>query len=68
MQILKEKELKFNEINMTPRASVIVPVRGIDECMEENVKSLLQQDYPDYQVVYVVDPDSEPNLVEKLKK
>jgi len=68
VQILKEKELKFNEINMTPRASVIVPVRGIDECMEENVKSLLQQDYPDYQVVYVVDPDSEPNLVEKLKK
>ncbi|BFH72691.1 glycosyltransferase family 2 protein [Sulfurisphaera javensis] len=36
-------------------ASVIIPIKGLDVNLEDNVLSLLNQDYPAYEVIYVVD-------------
>lgn len=43
-----------------PRTLVIVPCRGVDRGMEENLKSIGWQDYPNYEVVAVVDSKSDP--------
>lgn len=40
------------------RVSVIIPIRGLDICLEKNVSSILQQkDLKPFEVIYVIDPD-----------
>lgn len=44
----------------TPFATVIVPCKGLDEGLRENLSTLLVQNYPDHEVIFVVDdPDDE---------
>jgi cellulose synthase/poly-beta-1,6-N-acetylglucosamine synthase-like glycosyltransferase len=39
-----------------PSVSIIAPVRGVDKYLEENVRSLLSQDYPEkWEVLFIVD-------------
>ena len=45
-----------------PFATVICPCRGIDPGMEENFARLLGQDYPDYELIFVVDDEADPAL------
>ncbi|WP_256202508.1 glycosyltransferase [Sulfuracidifex tepidarius] len=65
LQILSERRLSVHYSGDNPKASVIIPIRGSDECLASNVKSLLEQDYPDYEVIYVVDTDQKA-LAERL--
>jgi ceramide glucosyltransferase len=44
------------------RVSVIVPVRGIDEGLEENVSAILSQNHPAFDVTVVVDDSEDPAL------
>ena len=44
------------------RVLVIVPCRGKDYSLEENLKSILHQDYEHYDAVAVVDDESDPAL------
>jgi len=44
----------------TPFATVICPCRGVDEGMEENLKPILTQDHPAYEVLFVVDNEADP--------
>lgn len=39
----------------TPFVSVIVPCKGLDEGLRENLEAVMVQDYPSYEVVFVVD-------------
>src|SRR5881398_1942685 len=39
----------------TPFVTVIAPCRGLDHGFTQNVSSLLSQDYPAFEVVFVVD-------------
>jgi cellulose synthase/poly-beta-1,6-N-acetylglucosamine synthase-like glycosyltransferase len=41
--------------DFTPFASIIAPCRGLDEGLQKNLAALFRQDYPDYEVVFVVD-------------
>jgi cellulose synthase/poly-beta-1,6-N-acetylglucosamine synthase-like glycosyltransferase len=43
-----------------PKAAVIAPVKGVDPGFRDNVRSLLGQDYPDYEVIFVTESKSDP--------
>jgi cellulose synthase/poly-beta-1,6-N-acetylglucosamine synthase-like glycosyltransferase len=40
--------------DFAPKASVILPCKGQDRELEENLRALFCQDYPDYEIVFVV--------------
>jgi ceramide glucosyltransferase len=44
----------------TPRAAVIIPLKGVDEGLGANLGGYLSQDYPRYQLVFVVAKESDP--------
>ena len=46
----------------TPFLSIIVPCRGLDERLTENIASLFVQDYPNYELVFVTDRNDDPSL------
>ncbi len=43
-----------------PPAAVIVPCKGLDEEFERNLLSYLTQDYPSYQLIFVVASEDDP--------
>ena len=46
--------------NYAPLAAVVIPCKGADVDFESNLDRFLTQDYPNYQVVFVVDAPSDP--------
>lgn len=44
----------------SPFVTVICPCRGLDQGMDANFASLLGQDFPDYEVIFVVDDPNDP--------
>jgi cellulose synthase/poly-beta-1,6-N-acetylglucosamine synthase-like glycosyltransferase len=51
-----------------PFASVIAPTRGVEDGFAENVRPLLEQDYPAYEVIFVFDDaaDAAVQIVKQL--
>jgi len=39
----------------TPFASIIAPCRGLDHGLENNLAAVASQDYPEYEIIFVVD-------------
>jgi cellulose synthase/poly-beta-1,6-N-acetylglucosamine synthase-like glycosyltransferase len=56
------RELARAQVNFAPFASVIVPCRGVDQGLRENVAALLRQDYPAYETIFVTDDADDPSL------
>lgn len=52
-----------------PFVSVIAPSRGIETGLDENVRSLMRQDYPAYEVLFVFDrgEDSAISVIDKVR-
>lgn len=46
-----------------PGVVVFCPCRGVDPGFRENVRSILNQDYPRFRVVFIVDSSSDPAAV-----
>ena len=46
----------------SPFATVIVPCRGLDDGLEENLAALFEQSYPAYEVLFVTDSETDPAL------
>ena len=42
------------------RALVVVPCKGLDVGLEENLRAVMRQDYGDYEVTFVVESDDDP--------
>jgi cellulose synthase/poly-beta-1,6-N-acetylglucosamine synthase-like glycosyltransferase len=55
-----KSELAKPPSNFTPFASIIAPCKGLDEGLGENLAALLEQDYPEYEVIFVVDDENDP--------
>ncbi len=53
------QELAKPESNYTPRATIFAPCRGIDQGMLENLDALLEQDYPEYEIVFILDDEND---------
>ena len=46
----------------TPFASVVVPCRGLDQDLRANLRALCTQDYPRYEMIFVLDSADDPAL------
>jgi cellulose synthase/poly-beta-1,6-N-acetylglucosamine synthase-like glycosyltransferase len=51
----------------TPFATIIAPCRGLDDGFGDNLAALLEQDYPEYEVIFVVD-DVEDQSVPAIRE
>ena len=54
-----KSELGKPPSGFAPFVSVIAPCRGLDEALEENLSALLRQDFPRYEVIFVVDSETD---------
>jgi len=63
-----EIELSKPESKFTPFCSIIVPCRGLDQDLRENLSALLQQDFPEYEIIFVVDDkaDQAVKVIEEI--
>ena len=51
----------------TPFVSVIAPSRGLEDGLLDNVKSLLNQVYPNYELIFVFDREDDPAALAIVK-
>lgn len=51
-----------------PRASIIAPCKGIDSALEDNLRALFRQDYPDYEIIFAISSSDDPArpIIERL--
>jgi ceramide glucosyltransferase len=57
---VREREKPGVGTRSFPRVAVIVPIAGIAVNLEEHLRSLLQQDYPTYSVIFVTQDEHDP--------
>jgi ceramide glucosyltransferase len=53
------RELARPKSNYTPFCSIIAPCRGLDEGLSENLSALFKQDFPSYEIIFVVDNEAD---------
>ncbi len=54
------RELARPRSDFEPFVTIFAPSKGIDQGMQENFDALLQQDFPEYEVVFIVDDGNDP--------
>lgn len=50
-----------------PHAAVLLPVRGIEEGLDANLRAILSQDYPAYRVLLIADEREDPAAAHALQ-
>jgi cellulose synthase/poly-beta-1,6-N-acetylglucosamine synthase-like glycosyltransferase len=63
------RELNRAPADFTPHVSVIVPCRGVDQGLRDNLSSLFRQSYPAYEIVFVLEDqdDSALKVIEEVR-
>jgi cellulose synthase/poly-beta-1,6-N-acetylglucosamine synthase-like glycosyltransferase len=56
------KELTAPKSEFTPFVSIIVPCRGVDEGLKENLAALFRQDFPAYEIIFAVDAKTDESV------
>ena len=54
-----KRELARPQSNFTPFCSIIAPCRGLDDDLRENLAALFRQNFPNYEIVFVVDDEND---------
>jgi ceramide glucosyltransferase len=57
------REMAKNAPDFAPFATVVVPCRGLDQGLRENLAALFAQRYPAYELIFVSDRADDPALV-----
>lgn len=55
-----KEELATPAPDWMPMVSIIAPCKGVDQNMLANFDALLHQDYPEYEVIFVIDDPDDP--------
>lgn len=65
-----KRELSRPQSNYTPFATIIAPCKGLDEGLFENLAALFNQNYPAYEVIFVVDDkaDQAVPVIEEISR
>lgn len=45
-----------------PKTLVMIPCRGVDYSLKENLASIVDQDYPNFDVIAIVDEEADPSV------
>lgn len=59
-RLYQAQRLQNSDLEYTPRATVILPLRGNDPFLIDCISGLLNQDYPEYTVKIIVDHIDDP--------
>ncbi|MBA2378758.1 MAG: glycosyltransferase family 2 protein [Blastocatellia bacterium] len=54
------RELAGELSTNTPFATIFAPCKGVEEGLRENLLALLQQDYPNFEIIFIVDDEFDP--------
>src|SRR5712671_2514149 len=58
-----EEQRRFAEKQITmPAVSVLKPVHGAEKRLKENIESFFRQDYPEYEILFAADEESDAAL------
>jgi cellulose synthase/poly-beta-1,6-N-acetylglucosamine synthase-like glycosyltransferase len=57
-----KRELAKPKSNYTPFVSIIAPCRGVDTDLRVNFAALFEQNYPHYEIVFVVDDEADESV------
>jgi len=57
-----QTELAREYPEFTPFATVLVPCRGVDDGLKENIDAIFAQDYPAFEIIFVTDRADDPAL------
>lgn len=57
-----KQELAKPRSEYTPFCSIIAPCKGLDEDLEKNLLALFNQDFPAFEIIFVVDSESDEAL------
>lgn len=60
LRFFREK-LEKQRTSFTPLATVIAPCKGLDPGLEQNLDALSCQEYPQYEIVFVVEDEKDPS-------
>src|SRR6478672_1285363 len=55
-----ESELAKPASRYAPFVTIAAPCKGLEDGLEANLRALLEQDYPEYEVIFVVDSEDDP--------
>jgi len=63
------RELARPKSDFTPFCSIIAPCRGLDEDLRENLSALFRQDFPAYEIIFVVGDkrDAAVKVIEEIQ-
>jgi ceramide glucosyltransferase len=53
------REIAKPSSNYTPFCSIIAPCKGLDRDLERNLNALFEQDFPNYEIIFVVDSETD---------
>src|SRR2546423_6009585 len=65
-----QREAARDKPDFTPYVSIIAPCRGLDQGLRENLATLFRQDYPAYEIIFVIDSEDDPALavIEEVRR
>lgn len=55
-------QIKTNTNGMSNGISILKPLKGLDDCLEENLRSFFEQNYPDFEIIFGVNSNDDPAI------